>query len=274
MATVSSDARSAPLPRSKRYVVDDAFAAQEFFHARGWTDGLPVVPPTQEAVQACLDWVLMPAGQLVGIEPVRQRAITAEKLAVNAVMAGCLPMHFPVVVAAFSAMLREPFLLHGATASTGGCAVLIVVNGAVRKELGMSGTFNALASSDRASSVIGRAIRLILCNLLDARPGEVDRSTLGHPGKFSYCVAEDEEHAAWLPLAKRLASLEGTTVAIVSNGKKGTQPFFAAFERELIERYGVARVVRLTKSNYSAPVEAELLNDAEHWHAIVAGVGD
>ena len=93
----------------------------------------------------------MPPGQLIGVEPVRGRAITAEKLAVNAVMAGCLPSHVSVVVAAFMAMLREPFLLHGATASTGGCAVLIVVNGPVRKELGMSGTFNALGGSDRAS---------------------------------------------------------------------------------------------------------------------------
>lgn len=191
-----------PALHSKRYAVDDAIAAQEFFHSRGWTDGLPVVPPTPAAVEACLEWVLMPPDQLVGIEPVRQRPITVEKLAVNAVMAGCLPMHFPVVVAAFTAMLQEPFLLHGATASTGGCAVLIVVNGPIRTELGMSGTFNALGSSDRATSVIGRAIRLILCNLLDARPGDVDRSTLGHPGKFSYCVAEDEEHAPWLPLAE------------------------------------------------------------------------
>jgi hypothetical protein len=187
--------------RSRRYVVDDLLAAQEFFHSRGWTDGLPVVPPTAEAVAACLEWALMPPDQLVGIEPVRQRAITAEKLAVNAVMAGCLPMHFPVVVAAFTAMLQEPFLLHGATASTGGCAILIVVNGPIRTELGMSGSFNALGSSDRATTVIGRAIRLILCNLLDARPGEIDRSTLGHPGKLSYCVAEDEEHSPWLPLA-------------------------------------------------------------------------
>ncbi len=192
----------APALHSKRYAVDDVIAAQEFFHSRGWTDGLPVVPPTPEAVEACLEWVLMPPDQLVGIEPVRQRPITVEKLAVNAVMAGCLPMHFPVVVAAFTAMLQESFLLHGATASTGGCAVLIVVNGPIRTELGMRGTFNALGSSDRATSVIGRAIRLILCNLLDARPGDVDRSTLGHPGKFSYCVAEDEEHAPWLPLAE------------------------------------------------------------------------
>lgn len=187
---------------SKRYAVDDALAAQEFFHSRGWSDGLPVVPPTPEAVQACLDWVLMPAAHLVGIEPVKERRITAEKLAVNAVMAGCLPMHFPVVVAAFSAMLQKPFLLHGATSSTGGCAILIVVNGPIRGELHMNGTFNALASSDRATTVIGRAIRLVLGNLLDARPGEADRSTLGHPGKLSYCIAEDEEHAPWPALAE------------------------------------------------------------------------
>lgn len=80
---------------SKRYEVDDLQSPQEFYHSRKWTDGLPVVPPTPNAVEACLEWVMIPANHLVGIEPVRQRAITAEKLAVNAVMAGCLPMHFP-----------------------------------------------------------------------------------------------------------------------------------------------------------------------------------
>lgn len=200
---------------SKRYEVDDLMAAQEFFHSRKWTDGLPVVPPTADAVQACLDWAMMPPDHLVGIEPVRERAITAEKLAVNAVMAGCLPMHFPVVVAAFTAMLQEPFLLHGATASTGGCAVLIVVNGPIREELGMDGTFNALASSDRATTAIGRAIRLVLYNLLDARPGAVDRATLGHPGKFSYCVAEDEENSPWLPLAEEYGVPEGASAVTV-----------------------------------------------------------
>lgn len=187
---------------SKSYDVKDLSDAQEFYHSRGWTDGLPVVPPTAESVAACLDWIGMPADFLVGIEPVRARAITAEKLAINAVMAGCLPMHFPVVVAAFTAMLQEPYLLHGATASTGGCAALIVVNGPVRQEVGMDGTFNALASSDRATTSIGRAIRLILINLMDVRPGDVDRSTFGHPGKFSYCVAEDEENSPWLSLAE------------------------------------------------------------------------
>jgi hypothetical protein len=186
---------------SRLHSADDFQAVQEYFHSRQWTDGLPIVPPTPEAVQACLDWVVMPPDQLIGVEPVRERPITAEKLAINAVMAGCLPMHFPVVVAAFTAMLREPFLLHGATASTGGCAVLVVINGPIRDELGMDGTFNALGPSDRATTTIGRAIRLILGNLMDVRPGNIDRSTFGHPGKISYCISEDESHSPWLPLA-------------------------------------------------------------------------
>ena len=204
---------------SRRYTLEDPAGVQEFFHSRGWTDGLPVVPPTEGAVRACLEWVLMPPGQLIGVEPVRGRAITAEKLAINAVMAGCLASHFPVVVAAFMAMLREPFLLHGATASTGGCAVLVVVNGPIRRELGMSGTFNALGGSDRASTAIGRAVRLVLRNLMDVRPGDVDRSTLGHPGKLSYCIAEDEEGTPWLPLAdERGAPAHASSVTVMAAG--------------------------------------------------------
>jgi hypothetical protein len=186
---------------SRTYDVEDIWAAQELFHSNGWTDGLPIVPPTGQTVQACLDWAMIPPDQLLGAEPVRGVAITAEKLAVNAVMAGCLPMHFPVVLTAFSAMLQPPFLLHGATASTGGCAVLVVINGPIRREIGAVGGFNALANSDRATAVIGRSLRLALINLLEVRPGCIDRSTLGHPGKFSFCVAEDEEDSPWLPLS-------------------------------------------------------------------------
>ncbi len=198
---------------SKTYHVDDIHAAQELYHANGWTDGLPIVPPTADAVQACLDWAMIPPDQLLGIEPVRATPITAEKLAVNAVMAGCLPMHFPPVLTAFTAMLADEFLLHGATSSTGGCAVLIVLNGPIRRELGAAGSFNALGHSDRATAVIGRAIRLALINILEVRPGGIDRSTLGHPGKFSYCVAEDEEDSAWLPLHVQ-RGLPGETSAV------------------------------------------------------------
>ena len=201
--------------KSTSYRADDAATVQELFHSRGWTDGLPVVPPTPEAVQAFLDEAQLAAAHLVGVEPVRERAITAEKLAINSVMAGCLPAHFPVVVSAFAAMLREPFQLHGATASTGGCAVLMVINGPACESLGMSGSFNALAGSDRATTTIGRAIRLILNNLLDVRPGGIDRSTLGHPGKFSYCIAEDETRSPWPALAEERGVAASTSAVTV-----------------------------------------------------------
>lgn len=204
---------------SKIHEAEDVWAAQELYHSNGWTDGLPIVPPTREAVEACLDWAMTPPDQLLGIEPVRGVAITAEKLAINAVMAGCLPMHFPVVVTAFQAMLQAPFLLHGATASTGGCAVLVILNGPIRLELGASGRFNALGNSDRATMVIGRSLRLALINILQVRPGAIDRSTLGHPGKISYCVAEDEEDSSWLPLSvQRGLPPEVSAVTVMAAG--------------------------------------------------------
>ncbi len=200
---------------SKIYEADDIGAVQELYHSNGWTDGLPIVPPTRPAVEACLEWAMTPPDALVGIEPVRAQAVTAEKLAINAVMAGCLPMHFPVVLTAFSAMLDEKFLVHGATASTGGCAIFVVLNGPIRQEIGASGSFNALGNSDRATAVIGRALRLALINILQVRPGEIDRSTLGHPGKFTFCVAEDEEDTPWLPLAQLRGMPPGASAVTV-----------------------------------------------------------
>ncbi len=208
---------SASTLHARRVAFDDPAALQEHFHAQGWTDGLPVVPPTPELVAACLDWALLPPDHLIGVEPVRGRTITAEKVAINAVMAGCLPMHFPVVVTAVTAMLDERFLLHGATASTGGCGVLVVVNGPIRQEIGMSSSFNAVGPSDRASTCIGRAVRLVLGNLLEVRPGEIDRSTLGHPGKISFCIAEDEEHTPWASVsAERVGDPHASAVTVMA----------------------------------------------------------
>lgn len=209
------DVLTKPRLTSKVYEVDDFAAAQEFYHSNGWTDGLPVVPPTEKAVQDCLDWAMMPPDFLIGIEPVREQVITAEKLAINAVMAGCLPMHFPVVATAWQAMMKDEFLLHGISSSTGGCAVLVIINGPIRLEIGANATFNVLGNSDRATSVIGRAVRLGLINLMDVRPGGIDRSTLGHPGKFSYCLAEDEEDTTWQPLAQFRGIPEGLSAVTV-----------------------------------------------------------
>ena len=241
---------------SGRVAVDDFATAQEEYHSRGWTDGLPVVPPTADAVAACLDWALLPPEHLVGIEPVRERALTAEKVAVNAVMAGCLPPHFPVVVTALTAMLQPEFGLHGPTASTGGCAVLLIVNGPIRRDLAMDATFSVLGGADRSRGVIGRAVRLVLANVLDVRPGEIDRSTLGHPGKLSYCISEDEEGTDWVSLGdQRLGTTPAeqghvsSVTAVASMAPRQIMNEWTTEPAELCET--IAAEIRANQLNYS-----------------------
>ena len=177
-----------PALRSAAYDLADALEVNEFYQQQGWTDGLPIVPPTEERVWACLAAAGLAPGDLMGVEHVRQRPITAEKVAINAVMAGCLPAYMPVVVAILRAMCQESFNLHGSTASTGGSAQFIVVNGPIRTALGMNATHNVLANGNRANATIGRAIRLVLINVLGCVQGQLDRSTLGHPGKYTFCL--------------------------------------------------------------------------------------
>ena len=193
----------------------DAFAVNEFYHAKGWTDGLPIVPPTEERVSECLDAAGFAPGDIIGIEQVRQRPIIAEKAAINAVLAGCLPAYMPVVVAVLGAMCDAQYNLHGTSASTGGAAPFIVVNGPVRTLIGMNATHNVLGNGNRANATIGRAIRLVLINVLGVVPGEMDRSTLGHPGKFTFCIAEDEEDSPWAPLAQEREIPEGQSAVTV-----------------------------------------------------------
>jgi hypothetical protein len=202
-------------------------------------------------VEACLQWAAMAPDQLIGIEPVREQPLTAEKVAINAVMAGCLPMHFPVVVTALQAMLQEEYLLHGVTSSTGGCAALIIINGPIRLEIGANATFNALGNSDRATSVIGRALRLALINLMDVRPGSIDRSTLGHPGKFSYCLAEDEEDTTWQPLSVLRGLPLGASAVTVMAAMAPRQIMneWTTDPREILETF--AAEMRANQLNYS-----------------------
>lgn len=205
--------------RSTAYDLADALDVNEFYQQQGWTDGLPIVPPTAELVAACLDAAGLAPGDLVGVEGVRQRPLSAEKVAINAVMAGCLPAYMPVVVAVLRAMCQEPFNLHGSTASTGGSAQLIVVNGPIRTALGMNATHNVLANGNRANATIGRAIRLVLLNVLGCIPGQLDRSTLGHAGKYTCCIAEDEDDSPWLPLAQeRGVPTGGSGVTVMACG--------------------------------------------------------
>ncbi len=201
--------------QSYPYVLEDAFTVNEQYQQNGWTDGLPIIPPTEDRVWEFLDAAKLAPTAVIGIETVRQRSITAEKVAINAVMAGCSPSYMPVIVAILTAMSEEDFNLHGSTASTGGSAPFIVVNGPLRTALGMNATHSVFGAGNRANATIGRAIRLILINVLGCIPGQLDRSTLGHAGKYSYCIAEDEEDSPWTPLAQERgvpAGQSGVTV--------------------------------------------------------------
>lgn len=195
--------------------VEDALEANEMYQRNGWTDGLPIVPPTLERVERFLAAMGMRPDDTVGTEPVRRRRITAEKIAIAGVMAGCLPEYMPVVAAAVRAMCEPQFGLHGCTASTGGSAPMLIVNGPVRKQIGMNATHNVFANASRANASIGRTIRLMLLNVLGGIPGQLDRSTLGHPGKFTFCIAEDEEDSKWTPLAQQRGIPEGTSAVTV-----------------------------------------------------------
>ncbi len=200
---------------SATYEVADAFEANELFQRNGWTDGLPIVPPTEGGAARFLAAAKLGAADVVGIEPVRRRRITAEKVAIAALMAGCLPEYMPVVVAIVKAMCAPEFGLHGCTASTGGSAPFIVVNGPIRQALAMNSTHNAFANAVRSNASIGRSIRLLILNVLGGIPGQLDRSTLGHPGKFTFCLAEDEEDSPWIPLALERGVPDGTSAVTV-----------------------------------------------------------
>jgi len=171
----------------------------EWYFEQGWTDGLPVVPPTRALVEAFVDAL---GGDPHFVEckvPPRHGSLTREVLAINMVMAGCRPAYAPVVRAAILALTAKAFNLNGVQATTHMAAPLLVVNGPVAREIGMNGDCNAFGSGNRANATIGRALRLVLLNVGGAWPGDLDKSTLGHPGKYTYCVAENEAASPWAP---------------------------------------------------------------------------
>ena len=178
----------------------DAVEAVERCYELGWTDGLPVVPPTVQRVEEFLAFAKRPADQVIGELPERRREVSVGKVAANAVMAGCKPEYFPVVLAVAEAVLDPAFNLIGPSSSLGGAGILVIVNGPVVRDLGINSRNNLFGPGNRANSTIGRAVRLILMNTCAAVPGLFDRTVLGHPGKFSYCIAENEGGTSWPPL--------------------------------------------------------------------------
>src|SRR3954447_5198600 len=185
---------------SRRIEVADLEDEAEAMFARGWTDGLPVVAPTEARVLRMLEGTSRAPDDVVAIVPPDLVECTVEKVAVNAVLAGCRPEHLPVVIAALEAACTDEFNVHGVLATTMPVGPVVVVNGPVRERIGMNSGVNVLGQGNRANMTIGRALQLVIRNVGGGRPGEVDRAAQGNPGKLSFCFPEDEEGSPWEPL--------------------------------------------------------------------------
>ena len=187
--------------------------------ARGWTDGLPVVPPTEGRVLEMLEGTRRPASETVAVVPPDLVECTVEKVAINAVMAGCKPEYLPVVLAAVEAACTDEFNMHGLLATTMPAGPVVIVNGPIRRAIGMNSGINVFGQGNRANVTIGRALQLVIRNVGGGRPGEVDRATFGNPGKIGFCFAEDEEGSPWPPLSVDLGAQPGTNTVTLFPGE-------------------------------------------------------
>lgn len=178
----------------------DAIEQIEYYYEKGWTDGLPVVPPSEKTVAAMLESAQLAGDDVIGEISERNTKVTADKVAINAVMAGCLPEYMPVVVSVMKGLCHPDFGYHGPATSTGGASIAIIVNGPIVQKLGINTKDNLFGPGCRPNMTIGRAVRLIMMNAINTRPGKLDRSTMGTAGKISFCFGENEADSAWAPL--------------------------------------------------------------------------
>ncbi|NQY38923.1 MAG: TlpA family protein disulfide reductase [Henriciella sp.] len=196
---LQAEADDSPI-RARKIEVASADDVAEFMFDQGFSDGLPLVPPTPERVMRMLSGTRRDAQEVIAQMPPNMGEATIEKVAINAVMAGCKPEYLPVVIAAIEAVCTDEFNIHGVMATTMGASPVLVVNGPIRERIGMNSGLGALGSGNRANATIGRAVRLAIRNIGGAKPGGTDRSTLGNPMKITMCFAEWEERSPWAPL--------------------------------------------------------------------------
>ncbi len=208
---------------SRRVRLGESEDPFEAMAGRGWTDGLPVVPPTPERVLRMLEGTPRDPAEEVAVVPPDLVPATVEKVAVNAVLAGCRPEYLPVVLAAVEAACTDAFNMHGLLATTWHSGPVVVVNGPVAARIGMNWGGNALGQGNRPNSTIGRALQLVVRNVGGGRPGGVDRATQGSPGKLGFCFAEDEPGSPWEPLAVERGVAPGRSAVTLFAGA-GVQP--------------------------------------------------
>jgi len=205
--------------QARRVEVAEREDEYEFAYERGWSDGLPIVPPTEERVLRMLGGTSRAADEILGIIPPDRLPCTVEKAAINAVMAGCKPEYLPVVLAAVEAACLDAFCMHGLLATTYFSGPIVIVNGPIVDRIGMNWGTNALGQGNRANSTIGRALQLVIRNVGGGKPGGVDRAALGQPGKVGFCFPEREHDSYWESLAvERGFSADESTVTLFAGG--------------------------------------------------------
>lgn len=199
--------------------VDPLSDPVEVAFERGWSDGLPVVAPTLERVWRMLQGTSRKPDEIVGVIPPDLTPCTVEKVAINAVMAGCKPEYLPVVLTAVEAACLDEFNMHGLLATTYFSSPIVIVNGPIAQKIGMNAEGNALGQGNRANATIGRALQLVIRNVGGGKPGGVDRATLGYPGKYTFCFAEREHDSPWESLAVQKGfSADDSTVTLIAGG--------------------------------------------------------
>jgi peroxiredoxin len=249
--------------RASRIELDDSI--DPFEYCMGFGDPLPVIPPTVERVERMLETVALSADEVIALIPPNYGAATVEKIAANAVMAGCKPEMMRVLIPLVRAVCDERFNIHGVQATTHFAAPLVIVNGPIRGEMGFACGSNVFSNLARANSTLGRALQLILTNLGGARPGEIDMSTLGNPGKFSYCIAENEEESPWEPLhvERGFKPDESTVTLFAAEPPHGVSEHMAREGRQILK--AISRALATVWSyRVCAGVEALVVLCPEH----------
>ncbi|MDA0990874.1 MAG: hypothetical protein O3A51_09000, partial [Verrucomicrobia bacterium] len=243
----------------------------EFCYRQGWTDGLPVVPPLPKRVGEMLEAGGREPSEVMGFVNFVRRKVTVEKVAINAVMAGCRPDYFPVVLACVEAMLENRFGLHLAAASTHSPAIMPIINGPIRKQLDVNSGKNAFSPGWRANATIGRSLRLILMNVLGYSPRYFDNGTMGNPAKYSYCVGEYEEVSPWEPLHVERGSAVGTSAVTLFTAEPPRQTSSRRSRDPEVILLSVADMIATVGTATSRPDEEGFLIVVSPEHAGMMG---
>jgi len=258
--------RGKTLLAARKIDYPDSADPVEVCYERGWTDGLPVTPPTDERVLGMLKGTTRRPDEVVGKVPPFLAGCTVEKVAINAVMAGCKPSFMPVLLAALEAALEPVFTLHGLLATTYFSGPIIIVNGPIARKIGMNSGLNALGQGNRANATIGRALNLIVLNVGGGRPGEADRATLGAPSKFTLCFAEDESDPEWEPLSVARGLPRGASAVTLFQGH-GPEAFVDQKSRtsEALTRSFASSLVKIGHPKLVQSARAILVLSPEHY---------